>query len=574
MKRPLNPDVFSLALLLLAVSVVMGASIPNIDTFYQTYDPEDWRAPQLHNALTSSTLAIAANRSPEHGFVGFFSQLLTPEGGRTYHLYNRFPIGGYLIVKAAVTPFPDDLAAQISAARVLMWVFFAATVVTAFLSMRRLTASPGVSLAATLLAFSSYATLHYSIMVANDGVMDLFGVMLTFHGMVVFVQEGRFRQLVLKTCAAILLGWHVFALLLPFIVFGLAGEYFRGRPGVSRMMRSRHWLLGVIALLFGLSMLALNFAQESAAVASMSNSSRPALADLPSYRSIMKRTGLDPEYGYTDWRSVAGHLRDRLGWASRPFLVSPGNEALNLGWGILVPVACLVGLVFARYRILLATLAVSGPCWWVPMRHSSLHHDMEDMFLVGLPLVFYCLVLLQVRRLSQRLVGVCAAAALLVFVLSSLEAYRDNGHWDDATLSRAMISDFDAIRGIAPEGAVVSAPYTTPDFIPSFGATAALPWFLSGRIIAPRHVDGLCDYDNTRRYRARIDFVLARGRHSWREVLAPESGLLTPYSREVFMDLLRIGQAAPGSRGLLTPDNREVFLYDYPALCLGLGGPS
>ena len=543
MKRPLNPDVFSLALLLLAVSVIMGASIPNIDTFYQAPDGDDWRTPQLHNALTSNTLAIAANRSPEHGVVGFFAQLLTPEGGRTYHLYNRFPIGGYLIVKAAVTPFPDDLAAQISAARVLMWVFFAATVVTAFLSMRRLTASSGVSLAATLLAFSSFATLHYSIMVANDGVMDLFGVMLTFHGMVVFVQEGRFRQLVLKTCAAILLGWHVFALLLPFIVFGLAGEYFRGRPGVSRMMRSRHLLLGVIALLFGLSMLALNFAQESAAVASTSNSPRPALADLPSYRSIMKRTGLDPEYlveGKTDWRSVAGQLRHRAGLASRPYLMSPEHWALNRWVGILVPVACLVGLVFARYRILLATLAVSGCCWWVLMRHSSVYHGMEDMFLVGLPLVFYCLVLLQVRRLSQRLVGVCAAAALLVFVLSSLQAYRQNGHWDDATVNRAIISDFDAIRGIAPEGAVVSAPYTTPDFIPSFGATAALPWFLSGRIIAPRHVDGLCDYNNTRRYRARIDFVLVRGRHPW--------------------------------RGLLTPDNREVFLYDYPTLCPSLEG--
>ena len=46
-------------------------------------------------------------------------------------------------------------------------------------------------------------------MINPETVMDLFGVMLTFHGMVVFVQEDRFRQLLGKVCAALLLGWHV-----------------------------------------------------------------------------------------------------------------------------------------------------------------------------------------------------------------------------------------------------------------------------------------------------------------------------------------------------------------------------
>ena len=54
--------------------------------------------------------------------------------------------------------------------------------------------------------------------------MDPFGAALVFHGMAVFVQEGRFRQLLVKTCAALLLGWHVYALLLPFIALGFGGE--------------------------------------------------------------------------------------------------------------------------------------------------------------------------------------------------------------------------------------------------------------------------------------------------------------------------------------------------------------
>ena len=57
-------------------------------------------------------------------------------------------------------------------------------------------------------------------MVWND-VPSLCGVMLTFHGMVVFAQDGRFRQLLVKTCAALLLGWQVLALLLPIVILGL-----------------------------------------------------------------------------------------------------------------------------------------------------------------------------------------------------------------------------------------------------------------------------------------------------------------------------------------------------------------
>ena len=60
--------------------------------------------------------------------------------------------------------------------------------------------------AATLLGFSSFHPLYYGDMVATEGLSDLFAVMLTFHAMVVFTQEGRFRQPVVKTCAALLLG--------------------------------------------------------------------------------------------------------------------------------------------------------------------------------------------------------------------------------------------------------------------------------------------------------------------------------------------------------------------------------
>ena len=521
-----------LALLLLALSTVF-VSGHDRGSFYRSW---------LHNAITSNHLTVAANLSPEHDFLGFRHQTLNRKGERHYEWYNRFPIGGSLLVKAAISPFPDDLSAQIHAARILMLAFFAAAVVAVYLSLLRLTSSPAVALAATLLGFSSFHPLYYSDMVATEGSIDLFAVMLTFHALVVFVQEGRFRQLVVKTCAALLLGWHVYALLLPFIVFGLAGEWFRGRgrPWTTRLAGlagSRHLALGVVALAFGLSVLAFNIAREYAAVASsaafFAQDREPTLANLPSFQSMSYRLGWDPGFnerhaGHLAWPSFLGHQFRRAGRVSLPYRLRPEDREADwpawIAWGIIVSGVCAVGLVFARHRILLATLAAAGFCWGVLMRHSTAFHEFEGMFLVGLPLVFFSLALLQVRRVSERLVGGCAVAALLVFVLSSLQMNR--GPDENASVYRAMLSDFDVIRGIATAGAVVFVPSTHRNSDRFSGAERSLNYFLSGRIIVTRLAGG--------RRRDRVDFVLTRKR-------------------------------TPDGTGLLTPDNREVFLHDRAA---------
>ena len=539
----LRPDRASIALLLAALSTVFMSGHDR-GSFYRSWG---------HNAITSNHLTVAANLSPEHDFLGFRHRTLNREG-EWFEWYNRFPIGGSLLVKAAISPFPDDLSAQIHAARILMLAFFAAAVVAAHLSLLRLTSSPAVALAATLLGFSSFHPLYYSDMVATEGSIDLFAVMLTFHALVVFIQEGRFRQLVVKTCAALLLGWHVYALLLPFIVFGLAGEWFRGRgrPWTTRLAGlagSRHLALGVVALAFGLSVPAFNIAREYAAVASsaafLAQDREPTLADLPSFRSMSYRLGWDPRFNerYADtlaWRPFLEHQFRRAGWASLPYhRLRPEDRWADRpawkAWGIIVSGVCVVGLVFARHRILLATLAAAGFCWGVLMRHSTAFHEFEGMFLVGLPLVFFSLALLQVRRVSERLVGGCAVAALLVFVLSSLQMNR--GPDENASVYRAMLSDFDVIRGIATAGAVVFVPSIHRDSSGFSGAERSLNYFLSGRII----VDGLAGGG----FRDRIDFVLTRER-------------------------------TPDGAGLLTPDNREVFLYDraeFDAQYAFLGAP-
>ena len=177
----------------------------------------------VHGENSAKNLALAENLSLSENFRLFRAKRLDLDGSFHYDMYGRFPIGGTALIKLATAPF-DALSAKLLAGRTLALLMFCGAAFFAYLAVARLADSRWVALAAALIAFSSYYALYNSDQVAHETAMDIFGVMLTFHGMVVFVQDGRFRQLVLKACAALLVGWHVYALILAFIVFGLAGE--------------------------------------------------------------------------------------------------------------------------------------------------------------------------------------------------------------------------------------------------------------------------------------------------------------------------------------------------------------
>ena len=555
----LTPERRSLALLLLALSAVFVFSEP--ERFHR------WNSD--HAGITLDHLRVALNRSPEHGFLGFDFQLLNSAGERTYQPYNRFPIFGSLLIKAVVLPFADDFEAQIRAARMLMLAFFAAAVVFAYLALKRSTPSPSAALAATALAFSSFGTLHYADMVATEGAMDLFAVMLAFHALVVFVQDGRFAQLLAKVCVAVFIGWHVFALLLPFVVLGLAVEWLRGGR-VAGLLRSRLIVLGAVALSFGLSMLALNLALEYSALAEapVDGAKREtALTDLPSLQALPRRLGwrAEPLPGHAPPRSLLQTLFERAGRAAlpyageqlarvllgaqpsgalegvadadRPAKQASGGVKLRAAvlWGGIVCLACLGGLAFSQHRVLLAALASSGFCWGLLAPGSVPQHAFEGMFHVGLALAFFFILLtqsaLRTRRWfprSARLMDGCAGAALLVFVVSSQQMGRLGG---DALQPdfQTLLADMRRIRDVAPPGSVVIPSAAQPGF------TADL---LTGRVLLSP-LNG--------RQRQRADFVLTRE------------------------------HVAEAGAGLLTPENRYLFLYDrsaYDARYATLGDPA
>jgi len=435
----------------------------------------------IHSLFTAETLGIAENLSPEHNFRLARRVWIDDDGGFRYALYSRFPVGGYALVKLAVLPFGNDLAAKLAAARALSLLMVCGAALFAYLAVARIAGSRWVALAAALLAFSGLYVIYYADSVFKENVLESLGLALAFHGMVVFVQEGRFRQLLVKVCLALLVGWRVYAMLMPFIALGLGGEALAhlraalaaderaksARRAIISLARSRYVALAAVSLLFGAALLAFNFANESA-----DYGSERTLWDLPSVRSMINRFGLgdidDPDLA---WGGFLERQLYRAGAASIPYALAravgyevPTPEPVDLPLaptvlGAAAAVAALALLAFARrYRILWATAALFGFCWAIPMRHHTFptYHNHETLIYAWLALALFAMALIGARRLlgargGERLAIGLGAAAALVFAMSVFHAGRTGRDTDGAELSKATLADFSAIMETARE---------------------------------------------------------------------------------------------------------------------------
>ena len=549
---------FPLVLLLLALSTV----------FLFGNDRGRFYRPGHHDWVSSAHLAMAVNLSPAHGFLRFHR--LTSRYGDDYGYtpYNRFPVGGYALISLATLPFRDDLSAQLHAARMLMLAFFAGAAIAAYFATSRLWSGRWIALTAVLSSFSSFYCLYYNDMVTPETMMSLFGVLLTFHGIVVFLEEGRFRQLLVKACAALLLGWHVLALILAFVALGMASEIVRTRQTVRgqeaigppaalppRGVKSRRYLtFGVVSLLFAVTILTFNFVSEYAA-----DDGGRAWTDLSSVRSMLKRTGWNEDFNerYADALAWSPFLQEqfrRIGRLSMPFALFadadpfatspdqwrgrlsmplvlfagadpiPARSSL-LRFGVAVTVACLVCLAFFRPRLPAAALVASGFCWSLPMRPQTTFHDFECLFYVGIPLVVFAAGTSFTSRLSRRAPACLAGAALLLFVLSAAGMSRVGYDAEAAGVQEALMADFGVIRRMT-EGARVYVPVRpgAGSQIRFAGVRYAVNYYLAGSVIR---------YTNawTRTIPCRPGFVVTRERVENATLLTPENRLMFLYDR-------------------------------------------
>ena len=524
--------------------------------FFPGYDRGQFYRATEHDAISAFVLTVATNLSPEHGFLQFTRRHLGADGEPTYEPYHRFPLLGYALIKLAGLPFGDDLPGRLRAARMLMLAFFCGAALLAYCSLRRLTGRRVAALAATLIAFSSHPLLYYGDMVATDGVVDLFAVMLAFHGVAVYSQrragrrgdvgdgDGRpdgaggggagLLQLHAKTCAALLLGWHVYGLLLPLLLAALP------HAAWARDWREfrRYLLLGAAAAFVGVATLAFNLAREHVGL----GGSTPFL-ELPSVESVLRRTSVAPVNEFIGWGALIEDQFRRLGEAALPWaLAEPLQGRLHGRWhwvggACMALAAAAIAWPGTRHRVAWSGLALCGLGWALPVRDSAQQHEFEALFHVGGPLVAGALVLIRLQALAtlpawrtwrvDRLVkATLVASALALFVASSWSMRRIGDDADTRQWERMILADVREIRRHT-QGKVVYAPKAVLATNP-----CCWPVHLTGSImeVKPPPV---------------ADFVVATD--------IPRSDPARPPPAN-----------SPASRSL-TPRNRVVFLYQWDA---------
>ena len=436
--------------------LVLLAALATLFPFFHEAGPLH-RAPYAYDHVTFHHLAVAKNLAAEHGWLGFYSLAVNDADEVTYHPYNRFPPLGYVLIKLAMLTQGGDLAGEIQAARMLMLALFAGAALLAYLAVAQITGNRPLALATTLVTFSSFVALAACDMVATEGVVDLFGTMLAFHGIARYRFPGgagvplvaggkpRLGQLVAKAGLALLLGWHVCALLAPFLAINaVAALVGRDWAEFRRLLR-----FGVAALLVALGVLATNLVREYIGL-------RGGIEfwDLPSFEAIPRRAG----WGGLGEMVPAFALDQlhRFGLALVPYVLS-GIDIAWRGWTLLgaLGIGTVVVMAVASLRPLLGggkeldaavrgrayaslallPLALVGVCWAIGMHHTQsafreecplcylqlladgkyvINDVYEAMFFTGAPLALVVLVALWAparwRRWCRQRAGVSRAS--------------------------------------------------------------------------------------------------------------------------------------------------------------------
>ena len=548
------------------------------------------RAQYAYDHVTFHHLAVAKNLAAEHAWLGFYNLAVNDAGEVTYSPYNRFPPLGYVLIKLAMLTQDGSLAAEIQAARMLMVAFFAGAAVLAYLAVVQLTGHRPLALAATLVAFSSFVALVACDMVATEGVVDLFGTMLAFHGIARYRFPGgagvplaageqpRLGQLTAKAGIALLLGWHVCALLAPFLAINMAAALAcRDWTELRRLL-----LFGAAALLVALAVLATNLVGEYIAL----RGSRE-VWNLSSFQAIERRAGWSM-LGQ-QWPAFLLDQMHRIGLALVPYALSGINVAWR-GWtllgalgGVAIAVMAVANLrpllaaggdskglddaVRARAYASLALLPVAavGVCWATGMHNtvSSFREECplcylqllppgkyvvndvyEAMFFVGAPLALFALVALRaparwsVRSsdLGRALGAVLLATAFLGFAASAYYLGRLHHDARSSGDERALLADIDAIRQLT-KGKKVYAP--APWWPPAMFRSRHRFYFNGSVLI---HRPGLAGF---------ADFAVGPR--------IPEAETVTPHNRFYFLYRSEEYHRACGRPGADSPRARLPF---------------
>ena len=308
------------------------------------------------------------------------------------------------------------------------------------------------------------------------------------------------------------------------------------------------------------------------------------LTELPSFQSMLKRTGVDSNIP----RVWSPFLKEQLQRILRMFIpywliarvgiiesetvqfqfqdeivipMTDPNFARLAAWlsespGIILAVllltASLIGPIFVRPRILFVTLGSFGLFWALPLRSNTAINEYEVLYYIGLPLVFFTIALLLARRLTGR-DGVIAAAsvtALLLFAASSFQMSHVSHSAESARTMKAAEQDLLTIRELT-EGEIVTVLNLGGSYKWIFNrANHAMDYYLNSSIIEYRSLP----------LTVHPGFVVMRERVDTDALITPQNQTFFLYDAHALLpDLLAWYQSTYRSIASTEPIAREKF---------------
>jgi hypothetical protein len=475
-------------------------------------------APDVHDFVSSHTLAIASHAEPSTGFVGYGLRTEDDAGRIEYDYFDRCPVFFSVLMNLILKAAGPSPGGKLYLARQAMNAIFLATLAVAFLIARRLASDSYVAGAAALMTFSGSQLMFFKDMTHFDQPALLGLLVLLF---AIFSRdEGGSRRL-LYGCALFAVSFGRGYVSLLFVVFWTAIQYaisFRQKwpnPFAAALLCSKSDAARVLALTVALSSLYViyNVATEARIrhVAWSSTSIVESAAGRMGFAPL--RTGRNPSWihyaavttgrvirltlPYPAFKDISEHVP-----AGQMRAALPVAAAAFLLFAVLIAYMSALPPVSRRFCLL---LVASGLPWFIGMRRHAGSFNYATIYFAGATLTFYTALF---SRVPVRLRSAALVATTTVFIISAVSANVDRSA---LAASEPYTADFARILPqLRPEYRIyVAGDYRNLVYAHEY----ALGFFLSRQIIVPP---------------MRADYILSKDPH-----FTPEN--LTPDNKAVFL---------------------------------------
>jgi len=367
-----------------------------------------------HGFLSSHGASIARNLSSDNHFLMFTSRWMDSNDNIQFRAYSRFPITSFLLLKVAMSIAGPDLSMQISIARQVMNLFFLGALIFSFLSFYELSKNYLVALSVTFLSFSSVYLNYYNDMIFND-IPTLFGVIMIGHGLILYELYGKKLQMFVKALIGISLGWQAFGILLAYILASATRDILKNKS-ISSVLKGDTLRLGLISFIFGVSILFYNLAVESY----ITNKSFGKLNTLTSARERLGSTeGFNKKYSeYLAWDEFTKDQMRRVGAMTIPYFFKQGGNFYL--YGLTAFLFVVLSLFFSEKPVLIFSFLFSGVLWAFPMKNFTFSHDFQSIFYIGIPLLFYYIIINLIKKRTDFLLLAIVIFSTFIFIHTNI----------------------------------------------------------------------------------------------------------------------------------------------------------